>query len=174
MENLRYRMYGLVPYNISDIQKGIQFGHAVVEYAKFFGNTDEYKSWVNHDKTFIILDGGTTNKKTSIENGMPYGTLNQHLLALEEQRKMIGYFEEPDLGDQLTAIVFLVDERVWDYEKYPEYECDVEPLMHDSFSDIANHHDDYKKIFFPENEVNDEIFSHIMWMRNFLKQFKLA
>ena len=29
---LKYRMYGLVPYNISPIQQGIQFGHGVVEY----------------------------------------------------------------------------------------------------------------------------------------------
>ena len=28
----KYRMYGLVPYNISPIQQAIQFGHAVVEY----------------------------------------------------------------------------------------------------------------------------------------------
>jgi len=36
-----YRMYGLVPYNISEIQKGIQFGHAVVEYAqKHFKDAD--------------------------------------------------------------------------------------------------------------------------------------
>jgi hypothetical protein len=27
-----WRMYGLVPYNISPIQQGIQFGHAVQEY----------------------------------------------------------------------------------------------------------------------------------------------
>ena len=31
-EDLEWRMYGIVPYNISDIQKGIQFGHAVQEY----------------------------------------------------------------------------------------------------------------------------------------------
>jgi len=29
---LEYRMYGIVLYNISSIQAGIQFGHAVVEY----------------------------------------------------------------------------------------------------------------------------------------------
>ena len=31
---LEYRMYGLVPYNLSPIQQGIQFGHAVVEYGQ--------------------------------------------------------------------------------------------------------------------------------------------
>ena len=31
-DKLEYRMMVLVPYNISPIQQGIQFGHAVVEY----------------------------------------------------------------------------------------------------------------------------------------------
>jgi hypothetical protein len=31
---LEYRMYGLVPYNLSPIQQGIQFGHAVVDYGR--------------------------------------------------------------------------------------------------------------------------------------------
>jgi hypothetical protein len=30
---LEYRMYGLVPYNLSPIQQGIQFGHGVIEYS---------------------------------------------------------------------------------------------------------------------------------------------
>ena len=34
MKKLELRMYGLVPYNISPIQQGIQFGHAVVEYGQ--------------------------------------------------------------------------------------------------------------------------------------------
>ncbi len=29
-------------------------------------------------------------------------------------------FHEPDLGDQLTAVVFLVDERVWNLDKWPD------------------------------------------------------
>ena len=31
---LELRMYGFVPYNISEIQKGIQFGHAVTRYGR--------------------------------------------------------------------------------------------------------------------------------------------
>ncbi len=31
---LERRMYGLVPYNMSPIQQGIQFGHAVVDYGR--------------------------------------------------------------------------------------------------------------------------------------------
>ena len=54
---LEYRMYGLVPYNISPIQQGIQFGHAVVEYSiGRYGSHDDYQQWAKEDKTFIILD----------------------------------------------------------------------------------------------------------------------
>ena len=64
MENkLEYRMYGLVPYNISPIQQGIQFGHAVVEYMLNFPVDlrvyKDTKKWAEEDKTFIILNGGT-------------------------------------------------------------------------------------------------------------------
>ena len=31
-------------------------------------------------------------------------------------------FNEPDLGDQLTAVVFIVDERVFNRKEYPNFE----------------------------------------------------
>jgi hypothetical protein len=117
---LKYRMYGLVPYNLSEIQKGIQFGHAVVEYGrnvngiKPFENI--YNKWADCDKTFIILNGGTTNN-----NPERLGTLNLHMQAFKNAGITFADFYEPDLGDQLTAFVFLVDERVWDREKYPDF-----------------------------------------------------
>ena len=79
MENRTYRMYGLVPYNISPIQQGIQFGHAVVEYSNSHFNDSDYKKWSTIDKTFIILNGGTTNN-----NSTNLGTLNIHLNTLIE------------------------------------------------------------------------------------------
>lgn len=116
-KKLEYRMYGAVPYNISEIQRGIQFGHAVVEYGLKFGKTDEYLQWAKNDKTFIILNGGTTNL-----NFGSLGSLNEHLQYVKEFLKLdVAEFYEPDLGDQLTAFVFLVDERVWDKKAYPSY-----------------------------------------------------
>jgi len=114
MGNLELRMYGLVPYNISPIQQGIQFGHGVVEYSQMFNN-DKYNYWAVNWKTFIILNGGTTNS-----NEESLGTLNQHLLTLKENDIDLSTFNEPDLGDQLTSINFLVDERVFNKEKYPD------------------------------------------------------
>ena len=65
-------MYGIVPYNISPIQQAIQFGHAVVEYgqmAKTNSNVTElYDDWADNWKTFIILNGGTTNDKYQNEH----------------------------------------------------------------------------------------------------------
>ena len=129
-EKLELRMYGIVPYNISDIQKGIQFGHAVVEYGQMViksivKNPDskvaqelntEYEEWAEIYKTFIILNGGTTNNQF-----LKLGTLNQHTETLKSNGIEVAEFREPDLGDQLTATVFIVDERVFNKEKYSNF-----------------------------------------------------
>ena len=109
-------MYGLVPYNISPIQQGIQFGHGVVEYMMNNFNKPETQYWANNDKTFIILNGGTTN---NFEGEL--GTLNKNLITLKEKGILVSTFSEPDLGNQLTSINFLVEERGWDTEKFPDF-----------------------------------------------------
>jgi hypothetical protein len=132
MENLELRMYGLVPYNISPIQQAIQFGHAVVEYgqniklptaiSKMSLNAPLiYDSWASKWKTFIILNGGTTNHKLNDE-GLPFGSLNNHVIELQKNSIDFATFNEPDLGDQLTSVVFIVDERVFNRKKYPNFE----------------------------------------------------
>jgi hypothetical protein len=124
MENLELRMYGLVPYNISPIQQAIQFGHAVVEYSRNCDGIKNmqtlYNEWADNWKTFIILNGGTTNTKISLEDSIPFGSLNKHLLTLHDIGVPVATFHEPDLGDQLTAIVFILDERVFNKVKYPD------------------------------------------------------
>ena len=160
-ENLKYRMYGLVPYNLSPIQQGIQFGHAVVEYAQDYGTNKNYKQWASEDKTFIILNGGTTNN-----NPEKLGSLNQHGKTLEGMGVDIATFNEPDLGDQLTAVVFLVDERVWDKLKYPDLLPIPEWLTDNYEIEVINKH----------NKVLIEAMGgkHILELREFIQQFKLA
>ena len=151
-----YRMYGLVPYNLSPIQQGIQFGHAVVEYGLEFFETPEYQEWARRDKTFIILNGGTTN-----DNNMRLGTLQQNYFELTDRGIKVGEFHEPDLGDQMTAVVFIVDDRVFDKLKYPDF---------DSEEQTAEAYYDWK-MKFAETEKEAE---NIIFLREFLRNFRLA
>lgn len=115
---LELRMYFLVPYNLSPIQQGIQAGHACQEYAYLYGDTKLFKRHSADHKTWIILNGGTTRDKWL--DGTE-GTL-QESVALLSTTKNIPYaiFREPDLNYALTAICFICDERVWNYELYPD------------------------------------------------------
>lgn len=156
-------MYGMVPYNLSPIQQGIQFGHSVVEYGQRVRYHEsqgfehpliiDYNTWANEWKTFIILNGGTTNLN---ENKL--GSLNQHLSTLLNMGVFCAPFYEPDLGDQLTAISFIIDERVFNREKYPDF---IEPTL-----------DDWIDKF---DDTEDNI-QRILALREFLhpKNFKLA
>ena len=159
MERLELRMYGLVPYNISPIQQGIQFGHAVVEYGRICDGMKNheirYKNWADNWKTFIILNGGTTNTNLSTDDGLPFGSMNRHLLTLIDIGVPIATFIEPDLGDQLTAIVFIVDERIFNRTKYP----DPQPFATDD-----------EQRMFMESIGGEKNYK----LREFLKQFRLA
>jgi hypothetical protein len=130
MENkLELRMYGIVPYNISPIQQGIQFGHAVVEYGQMIkeGKKQQeiiYNDWANNWKTFIILNGGTSNHSINRyhQTDEPFvGSMESNLVLLEQNNVDIATFYEPDLNDMLSAIVFIVDERVFNRKKYPDF-----------------------------------------------------
>ena len=184
-QNLELRMYGLVPYNISPIQQGIQFGHAVVEYGLTLGNTDEYQKWANEDKTFIILNGGTTNNSPDITTGEYKGTLNQHKETLKINGVTVASFYEPDLGDQLTAVVFLVDERVFNRKDY----LDFEDWLFENYKDYLNvkgNKNAYQiaqEVMNSKSNYDKEVYQQWVnmiggeknvFLRQFLKNFRLA
>jgi hypothetical protein len=139
---LEYRMYGLVPYNISSIQSAIQYGHAVQEYNNLMidgssimqsvnfetklreSNKIGYDKWRKKDKTFIILNGGTTND--TIDDKW-YGSLQKSRDTLYDNGVLFAEFYEPDLNYSLTAVVFLVDERVFNKTLYPNFEKETLP-----------------------------------------------
>lgn len=194
--NLELRMYGLVPYNISPIQQAIQFGHAVVEYGQMVKLPQAmhkmaidapliYDSWASKWKTFIILNGGTTNHKLSDE-GLPLGTLNQHVLKLDEMNIDFATFNEPDLGDQLTAVVFIVDERVFNRKKYLDFS---DWLMDSKYADLirtelgSNVYTISENIKNSTNKQDQKAYKEWVdiiggeknvFLRDFLKNFKLA
>jgi hypothetical protein len=180
MEKLELRMYGLVNYQLTGIQQGIQFLHAVVEYGqgvKWSLGTiklDQYNEWADQHKTVILLNGGTTNT-----NGERLGTMNQHHQLLNEKGIYHSHFNEPDLGDQLTAIAFIVDERVFNKEKYPDFDFTNKTQITPGYGvwseDVLNPQ------FLNENEKMrwDSWVQSIggetnLWLRFWLKNFRLA
>jgi hypothetical protein len=123
---LEKRMYFFVPYQLTGIQQAIQAGHAALEYARQYGDDYDFQDFVDKWKTWIILNGGTTNSKRDF-NAVSQGSLNQ----LADQLSLgdgisngikMSYFREPDLEDALTAVCFIADERVFNYEDYPEFD----------------------------------------------------
>lgn len=113
---MELRAYGFVARNLSDKAIGIQFGHAMVRLSTM--NQPNFIEFANNHETFVILNGGTTN--TSKENP---GELNQLLHSIKNLNvTKVAAFYEPDLGNQLTAISFIVDERVWNHNKYPMFD----------------------------------------------------
>jgi hypothetical protein len=117
-KRLAYRMYFFVPYHLSDIQKGIQAGHAALEYAKRYKDDLDFMNFVFWDKTWVILDGGTSNDS---HYGHIKGSMEEICNVLHNNGIKCTSFNEPDLNSAMTAICFLADERVWNYEIYPTF-----------------------------------------------------
>ena len=103
-----YKMYSLVMYNISDKQKGIQAYHASMRYARDNFNDVDFQHWIHQDETVVILSGGGS----------------QDMILHCEELKTLGVkfakFHEPDLNFSLSGISFLLDERVWNKDMYPD------------------------------------------------------
>ena len=185
---MELRMYGLVNYQLTGIQMGIQFLHSTIEYSQSVKRKggdvlNHYNDWADNYKTVILLNGGTTNN-----NPDRLGSLNKHLQTLKENKIFCTEFSEIDIGDQLTSFTFLVDERVFNKKKYPDF---------DDWLDISKIDPvEFERIQFPFNSsVNSTSFAskliqinhpeYLEWvkfvggqknvfLRNFLKQFNLA
>ena len=202
---LELRMMGLVPYNISPIQQAIQFGHAVVEYGqkvKYLGEHNQslntqYNDWANNWKTFIILNGGISNHSQNRYQSDPFiGSMETNLSTLEENKIKLATFYEPDLNDMLSAIVFIVDERVFNKEDYPDFInwyikninwCDLPSHIMTSFMSLEDYAKYTEEVINgtrygssqPDNTNYDRWVEFIggkknVFLRGFLKNFKLA
>ena len=153
---LRQRMYSFVIYQLSGIQAGIQTGHATNEYQLKFGAFKEYKQWVKKDKTVILLNGGTTNQSNALSTET--GTIQKYLQFLKFLKVKATPFYEPDLNNAMTAISFLVDERIWDRENYPDPKFRLDFVTPDEKTKAL------KKMYGKE----------VAELREFLSEFKLA
>lgn len=168
---MELRMYGLVPYQLTGIQSGIQAAHSFVEYGLNNFHDKDYQDWASLHKTVILLNGGTTNV-----NYDRLGSLNKHADYLESIGVKIARFHEPDLGDQLTAICFILNEKVFNKNLYPDYinetEDDVDLVWSEELNEMVLEEDyeDWKLNFDEDKETT----SRIIKIRQFLKPLRLA
>lgn len=183
-EQLELRIYGLVNYQLTGIQKGIQFLHAVSDYGQLVKKLKgeelkKYDDWADNWKTVILLNGGTTNNR--IVDDAYFGTMNGYKEDLDKNGIVNVSFNEPDLGDQMTSIAFIVDERVFNKKKYPDFEDwvidkygdRINSDVYETSSSIAQKiKSSDKKIY--KKWVNFVGGSENVFLRDFLKNLRLA
>lgn len=122
-EKLELRMYFFVIRQLNGLNAGIQCGHAALEYAHMYKNDPQYIDFIENWKTWVILNGGTTNT-----NNEQLGSLNE----IADQFVIRGIdhslFYEPDLNNAMTAMCFIADSRVFTFKpskrlfEYIDYE----------------------------------------------------
>ena len=173
--SLEKRMYFLVPYNISPIQKSIQAGHAALEYAYYYKDDPNTWEFVRDHKTWVVLDGGTTNKTRIDETGLHKGSMDNHLgelcsFNIENPKLKIkfSYFYEPDLNDALTAICLIVDERVFNREDYPDFYGWVKE------QEVFVRADDTENWQILVDRFTEEVGKDIVFLKELLNTKKLA
>jgi hypothetical protein len=120
------RLYFFVIYQLNGRQSCIQCGHAMGEFVLKYHKDEvifgEFIDFLRNHKTWVVLDGGTTNN-----NPNNLGTINILKNQFEEHDVPFAEFYEEDLTDALTAFCFIVDECVYSLprniseEDYPSW-----------------------------------------------------
>jgi hypothetical protein len=102
------RACAIVMRHLSGIQKGIQADHAGDELAIKHWENPQFQRWIRKDKTLYVLEANTGDQ------------LMQAYKELKKLNVPLSLFREPDLYNIVTAIRFIMDEPVWNAEKYPD------------------------------------------------------
>lgn len=162
-KKIEKRMYFLNMYNLSQIQTGIQSLHACVEYQLKYGKDAAYKEWAKTHKTVILLNGGTSNSGEHSHYGYPLhtGSMESHFAELKKNKIKCAAFHEPDLNYAMSSIAFLVDERVFNKKEYPDFDSKF-------YLDVVGGKERAEKDF--KKEVGKDVY----FLKNFLKNFRLA
>jgi len=119
-------MYFFVPYQLTGIQQGIQCGHAALEYANRYHDSELFQDFVKNHKTWVILNGGTTNHGYAHANKGSLDEIYTSIIVYNVEARLddkidVEKFCEPDLNDALTAVCFICDEQVFNRDLYPDF-----------------------------------------------------
>lgn len=189
-------MYFLVMRNIGEKDKGIQCGHAMGEYLLMYIMNPEVQDFLIYDKTWIMLNGGVSNHEVSalknvyshtIIEGNNLGSMEQHwnYIITELPFLKVARFFEPDLNNALSAICFILKDRIFDKEEYPEFRDWVKEFEK-NFNSLDHHEPadardnitfaEYSAVFDLKQKWIDEFkfTNDELKLREFISQFKLV
>jgi hypothetical protein len=191
----KFRMYFLVMRNIGEKDKGIQCGHAMGEYLLMYFHNKEVQDFLIYDKTWIMLNGGVSNHETElfeniyshtvIDAGGNIGSMEQHwnYIVTELPYLNVARFFEPDLNNALSAICFILPDRIFDKENFPDFKDWVKKFEENfestDLGDISGDHlsfKEYSLVYSLEQKwINEFKFTEDeLKLRQFISQFKLA
>lgn len=102
------KMYSITLRHLNGLNKGIQAVHSVVEYHLKYGDKKEYQRWARKDKNKILMEAGSTE------------ILEKAVKRLRKYGVRVAEFHEPDLGNIITSISFLLDETVWNKQRHTD------------------------------------------------------
>lgn len=157
MSKPKYSMYFFVPYNISGRQAGIQALHAAMRYGFKYNNDEEFREWIQHHETVILLNGGTSNVNT-----FQTGSMEEKIGYLSSKGIKHTTFNEIDLNYMTSGICFLLDERY--------FKKDI--VWDELIEDYLNPSDRYEPSKL--KEIFGENYHNVIEVRLWLKQFRLA
>jgi len=112
------RLYSLINFYISDLQRGLQTAHCVSEistrYVKTSPEHDVFEDWAINHKTIIILNGGNSAMLRSACEilGDSAVKLNLPWSAFHE--------DENSLDGALTSVAIIVGPEIYAARIYPE------------------------------------------------------
>ena len=178
-EGLEYRLYLFVPYNISEIQKGIQAGHACQQYDKKYMGVETTTKFIDDHKTWYLMDGGTTNNSLEKPGTMQqiYRSILEFNTEFESKYDQTGIlvseFYEPDLNDALSAFCFICNEGVWNYDDYIDFKPYLvsEGIIGTSYKDYRVFSGEHK---LKHDELKDRFNSHYIEWANTIGGLKNA
>jgi hypothetical protein len=97
--------------------------------------------------------------------------MQEHLITLKNNNIKVSTFYEPDLNSMLSAIVFLVDERVFNKKLYPDFTFDELP---ENVSNLEASKWEIDKVDSYQKWVSLVGGESNVFLREFLKDMKLA
>ena len=151
---MEYRMYYLILRHLSGINKAVQTSHTSIEYAVKYMVNNDFQKYATIDKTIVMLDGGTHQEMVELQKMLEDNGINNT------------YFTEPDVNDAMTAICFLVDERLFNKEIFVSYEKFSELYFRDNPELSQMDYIEFLNDKIPNNTVYQEWVKYIGGVKN--------